>query len=103
MKVGFVGALLKKHFGEFQSYLPTSSTTQITGSVTMREDSDKAIGNTVDRYESDWGTVELHMSRWLIHENFGGSVKVTADDATRVWRCSAWPARQSRPCCKNNC
>jgi hypothetical protein len=74
LKTGFVGSKLKKRFGEFQFYVPTSTTTQGTARVMYREEEkDNTLGNTVDRYESDWGTLELHMSRWLAHENFGGT------------------------------
>lgn len=73
LKVGFVGSKLKKRFGEFQFYVPTSTSTQSTGRVTTRDDGSGTLGNTCDRYESDWGPLELHMSRWLAHENFGGT------------------------------
>jgi hypothetical protein len=74
-KSGFVGSLLKKRFGEFQFYLPTSSTTQLTGGrVATRDDGSTTLGNMVDCYESDWGPLELHLTRWNAHENFGGSV-----------------------------
>lgn len=74
LKVAFVGSKLKKRFGEFQFFLPTSTTTQGTARVMYREEEkDTTLGNMVDRYDSDWGPVELHMSRWLNHENFGGS------------------------------
>jgi hypothetical protein len=75
MKSGFVGSFLKKRFGEFQFYLPTSSTTQLTGGrVATRADQSATIGNVIDLYESDWGRLELHLTRWNAHENFGGSV-----------------------------
>jgi Family of unknown function (DUF5309) len=74
LKVGFVGSSLKKRFGEFQFYIPTSTSTQSTWRVTKRDEDDSSLGNVVDRYDSDWGPLELHLSRWLAHENFGGSV-----------------------------
>jgi len=74
LKVGFVGSSLKKRFGEFQFYIPTSTSTQSTWRLTERPESGTTLGNMVDRYDSDWGPLELHMSRWLAHENFGGSV-----------------------------
>lgn len=74
LKVGFVGSSLKKRFGEFQFYIPTSTSTQSTWRVVMRDEPDTSLGNVVDRYDSDWGPLELHLSRWLAHENFGGSV-----------------------------
>ena len=72
-KVGIVGSKLKQRFGEFQFYLPSSTTAQSTGRVTTRTESSNTLGNTVDAYESDWGRLELHMSNWNSHANFGGS------------------------------
>ena len=72
-KVGLVGSKLKKRFGEFQFYIPTSLSTQSTARVTQRQEGDSGLGNTVESYDSDWGMVELHLSRWNAHENFGGS------------------------------
>lgn len=78
-KVGFVGSKAKKRFGEFQFYLPTSTTTQVTGRLTQRQESDSQLGNTVDSYASDWGTLELHLTNWNAHPNFtsGGSTTKT--------------------------
>lgn len=73
--IGFVGGLLKKRFRDFQFYLPSSLTTQSTARVTQRSEGDSALGNTVDKYSSDWGDVELTLSRWLANEAFtGGTV-----------------------------
>lgn len=75
VKTGIVGSKLKKQFGIFQFYIPTSLTTIATNRVSNREQSDGTLlGSMVDVYNSDWGNIELHMSRWLAHENFGGSV-----------------------------
>ena len=73
MKVGFVGSKLKKQFGSFQFYIPTSLNTQATARIITRGEDASVLGNTVDVYDSDWGKVELHMTRWNAHENFGGS------------------------------
>jgi hypothetical protein len=72
-KVGIVGSKLKKRFGEFQFYVPTSTVTQSTWRVTYRDEDVKSLGNTVDHYESDWGSLELHMTNWNMHPNFGGT------------------------------
>ena len=73
MKVGFVGSKLKKQFGTFQFYIPTSLNTQATARIITRNEDATVLGNTVDVYDSDWGKVELHMTRWNAHENFGGT------------------------------
>jgi hypothetical protein len=73
LKIGYVGSKLKKRFGEFQFYVPTSTSTQVTGRVTYRDESETSLGNVVDRYDSDWGPLDLHLTRWNAHENFGGS------------------------------
>lgn len=72
-KMGFVGSKIKKRFREFQDWVSTSTTQQSTARVTMREQGDETLGNTVDYYDSDWGMIELHMDRWLDHPNFGGT------------------------------
>ena len=74
MKVGFVGSKLKKQFGVFQFYIPTSLNTQATARIITRGEEATVLGNMVDVYDSDWGKVELHLTRWNAHENFGGSV-----------------------------
>jgi len=71
-KLGLVGSKLKKRFGEFQFYVPTSTTTQVTGRITNRNESGNSLGNTVDTYESDWGTLELHMTKWNAAAGFTG-------------------------------
>lgn len=69
----FCGIKLKGRFKDFQFYLPGSLSTQATARVTNRQESAAMLGNTVDRYESDGGTLELVLSRWLYHKNFTGS------------------------------
>lgn len=90
-KVGFVGSKLKKRFGEFQFYVPTSTSTQGTGRVTTRQESDSALGNVIDTYESDWGTLELHLTNWNANSAFTSGGSTTKTD----WRgyfmnTSAW-------------
>lgn len=72
-KVGFVGSQLKKRFGEFQYYIPNALTT-LQNRVVSKDQADHTLmGGMVDVYNSDWGNVELHLTRWNAHENFGGS------------------------------
>lgn len=74
-KVGFVGSKLKKQFGVFQFYIPTSLNTQASNRISNRDQSDMTLlGSMVDVYDSDWGKIDLHMTRWNAHENFAGSV-----------------------------
>lgn len=76
-KLGLVGRLLKKRFRDFQFYLISSTSTQSTARVTNRNESDDTLGNTVDFYDSDWGLVELHLTKWNAHPNFTTSGTTT--------------------------
>lgn len=82
MKTGFVGTQLKKQFGSFQFYIPTSLSTQATARIITRGEDATVLGNTVDVYDSDWGKVELHISRWNAFNGFGGVTTSTVGD----WR-----------------
>lgn len=79
-KLGLVGKNLKKRFRDFQYFLPSSTTTQSTSRVTQREEGDDTLGNTIDYYDSDWGTLELHMTKWNAHPNFttSGTASISA-------------------------
>lgn len=79
MKLGFVGSKLKKQFGSFQFYIPTSLNTQATARIITRDEDATVLGNTVDVYDSDWGKVELHMTRWNANEAFTGGSTTKAD------------------------
>jgi hypothetical protein len=72
-KLGLVGRNLKKRFRDFQYFLPSSTTTQSTARITQREEGDTSLGNTIDYYDSDWGMLELHMTKWNAHPNFTAS------------------------------
>lgn len=72
-KVGIVGTKLKNRFGEFQFYTPGATNAYNTARVTRRDEGDRSLGSTVDVYESDWGKLELHLSNWNMHANFGGT------------------------------
>lgn len=73
MKAGFVGSKLKKQFGSFQFYIPTSLSTQATARIITRGEDATVLGNMVDVYDSDWGKVELHLTRWNAYTNFPSS------------------------------
>jgi hypothetical protein len=42
--------------------------------VTNRDQSNRRLGSPVDFYDSDFGDIEMHLSKWLAHPNFGGTV-----------------------------
>lgn len=70
MKAGFVGTALKKQFGMYQFYIPTSLNTQATARIITRNEDATVLGNTVDVYDSDWGKIELHLTRWNAQPGF---------------------------------
>jgi hypothetical protein len=80
MKVGFVGSKLKKRFGEFQFYIPTSLNTQATARIITRGEDAAVLGNTVDVYDSDWGKVELHLTNWNMNSAFISGASTTKTD-----------------------
>ncbi len=43
---------------------------------------DPSLGNTIDYYDSDWGMLELHMTKWNAHPNFTTSGTATIS----AWR-----------------
>ena len=83
MKTGFVGTQLKQRFGMFQFYIPTSLNTQATARIITRDEDATVLGNTVDVYDSDWGKVELHLTRWNAAVGFGGNA---SDSSLGDWR-----------------
>ena len=78
MKAGVGGTLLKKQFGMFQFYIPTSLSTQATARIITRGEDATVLGNTVDVYDSDWGKVELHLTRWNAQPGFQGGTGGTS-------------------------
>lgn len=76
-KIGVVGASTKSMFSTFQFYTPSStplsSPTQSTARVTSRSQGDRVLGGMVDRYESDWGPVELHLTKYNQAAGFTGA------------------------------
>lgn len=89
-KLCLLGSKAKKLFGNFQFYLPTSNSTQSTARVTMREQGDKTVGDTVDVYHSDWGDVELHMTKWNQQANFTGGSATYSQWRTYVLNQDRW-------------
>lgn len=71
--LGLVGTSLKKRFSDFQFYIPSSISTQSTSRVSNRDAGSKMIGEVIDVYDSEWGKLELHLTPWNAHANFGGS------------------------------
>lgn len=71
-KIGFVGSQLKSRFGEFQFYVPTSLNTG-GGIRQLDPTGNKTLAMMVDVYDSDWGKVELNLTNWNMHPNFGGT------------------------------
>lgn len=67
------GSQLKKRFKDFQLYIPSSLVTQSSARVTNRNESDNRLGNSIDYYDSEFGKLELHLTRWNAHANFGGT------------------------------
>jgi Family of unknown function (DUF5309) len=72
-KLGVLGKNLKKRFRDFQFFIPSNFATQSTSRMTMRDESSGTLGNTIDNYDSDWGMLELHMTKWNAHPNFTSS------------------------------
>lgn len=66
------GSQLKKRFKDFQLYIPSSLATQSTARVTYKEQSDNRLGTSIDYYDSEFGELELHLTRWNAHANFSG-------------------------------
>lgn len=73
---GFVGDSLKKAFSDFQLYIPSSVSTQASGTTFQQSGTSKAITRAVDVYHSDFGRLELELNYWLI--NLSGSATAQA-------------------------
>lgn len=71
--VGICGRKLKQRINTWPQYIPSSLSTQSSSYVTNRNDSSRSVERVVDRFAGDFGDVELEKSRWLAHENFGGT------------------------------
>jgi hypothetical protein len=86
MKAGFVGTQLKKAFGMFQFYVPTTANTQATARIITRGEDSTILGNTVDVYDSDWGKIELHLTRWNAQPGFQAGAGGGTDAVMGDWR-----------------
>lgn len=71
--VGFVGPELKNRVNKMPLYIPGSVSTTHTSQVTNRNQGDKTFTRVVDRFAGDYGAVDLEISNWLAHANFGGT------------------------------
>jgi len=60
-----VGPELKKRINAFHLYVPGSLSTQSTTLMTNRQMTDKRITRVTDRYDSEFGNYEVHLSKWL--------------------------------------
>jgi hypothetical protein len=89
-KVCVLGTSAKKMFTNFQFYSPADGTTVSAGRPMFRQESSTTLGNTVDRYNSDWGTLELHMTRWNQHPNFTGGSATYAPFRSYFINTSRW-------------
>lgn len=72
-KIGFVGPELKERISDFVLYVPSSLSTQNTARVSNRQLESGQLKFMVDVYASDFGQVELRLTNWNAHANFGGS------------------------------
>lgn len=76
LKTGFVGQKLKRAFNNMPLFTPAStlvggSPTGATGVVYSKDLSDRAIGRTMERYNSDFGPIDLVIS-WF-NVSLGGN------------------------------
>jgi hypothetical protein len=62
---GFVGDGLKRKFSDFQLYVPSSTSTQASGTVFQQEG--REVTRAVDVYNSDFGVLTLMLSYWLVN------------------------------------
>jgi hypothetical protein len=62
---GFVGPKLKRMFANFQFYLPSSSSTQLTTAGFTQDGTSKDIVRSVDMYHGDYGPVRLVLDWFL--------------------------------------
>jgi hypothetical protein len=67
-----VGKDLKARISKFPFYNLITSTTEASSLSTNRNQTDELLKRVVNTYESDFGSYEVHLSRWLAHENFTG-------------------------------
>jgi hypothetical protein len=68
-----VGSELKERFSNFTLYIPSDVSTQTTSLVTNRNMNDRSLQRIVDRYNSEFGSYELHLSNWLAQTGWGAA------------------------------
>lgn len=71
----FCGPKLKRAFANFQFYLPSSASTQATGTVFQQDGTGKDILRTVDMYHGDYGPVKLVLDFFLAAFNASTTVQ----------------------------
>jgi hypothetical protein len=87
---GFVGDGTKRKFSDFQLFIPSSVSTQASGTVFDQSGTGKAVTRAVDVYNSDFGTLRLHLTYWLA--NLTGSATVQSFRGYFLHR-NMWKAR----------
>lgn len=72
------GSQLKQRFSSFQFYIPSDLSTVNAARVTNRSDGNKSLGYGIDVYNSEFGNLELHLTKWNAHVNYGGTAGKSA-------------------------
>jgi hypothetical protein len=62
---GFVGDGLKRKFSDFQLFIPSSVSTQASGTIFDQSGTGRSVTRAVDVYNSDFGVLTLQLSYWL--------------------------------------
>jgi hypothetical protein len=75
---GFVGPKLKRKFSDFQLFIPSSTSTQSTGTQFTQSGTSREVLRAVDVYHSDFGRLELRLTYWL--------AKLTGSATVSAWR-----------------
>lgn len=68
-----VGDELKNRFSSFALYVPSDVSTVNSSMATNRNMTDRALQRIIDRYNSEYGSFDLMLSRWLAHPSWGGT------------------------------
>jgi hypothetical protein len=79
-----VGSQLKRRFSAFTLYVPSDLSTVNGSTANNRNLSDTTLSRVIDRYNSEFGDYELHLSRWLAHPDFSSAAYTSTTKAD--WR-----------------
>jgi hypothetical protein len=71
----FCGSKLKRRFADFQFFIPSSTSTQASGTVFNQDGTGKDIVRSVDMYHGDYGPVRLVLD-WFLAALTGSSATV---------------------------